>query len=72
VVPARAFSVDLANNQRLRTTQGGEITIRISDGSMYANGAKVIGSDFITSGGVIHVLDGYGCHHGSCLEEANA
>jgi len=39
---------------------------------MYANGAKVIGSDFITSGGVIHVLDGYGCHHGSCLEEANA
>jgi len=71
VVLARTFSKDLTNNQRLRTAQGEEITIRIDSGRVYANGAKVIDSDFITNNGVIHVLDGYGCHVGMCLQEAN-
>lgn len=53
--------MDLTNSQRLKTTQGGEITIRIEDGNVYANGAKVIGADIITNNGVIHVVDGYNC-----------
>ena len=62
MVLARAFSKDLTNDQRLRTAQGEEITIRIDNGRVYANGAKVIDSDFITNNGVVHVLDGYRCH----------
>ncbi|PUU77736.1 FAS1 domain-containing protein [Tuber borchii] len=58
VVHSRAFSVDLTNSQRLRTAQGGEITIRIDDGNVYANGAKVISADIITNNGVIHVVNG--------------
>ncbi|KAG0640012.1 FAS1 domain-containing protein [Tuber brumale] len=58
VVPARAFTVDLKNGQKLRTAQSGEITIQINNGDVYANGAKVIVSDVITNNGVIHVIDG--------------
>jgi len=53
--------VDLANSQRLKTAQGGEIAIRIDDGNVYANRAKVIGADIITNNGVIHVVDRYSC-----------
>ncbi|KAG0131308.1 FAS1 domain-containing protein [Tuber indicum] len=58
VVPVRAFTVDLQNSQKLRTAQSGEITIRINNGDVYANGAKVIVADVITNNGVIHVIDG--------------
>jgi len=61
----------LKYRRRLRTAQGEEITIRIDNGRVYANGAKIIDSDFITNNGVIHVLDGYGCHVGMRLPEAN-
>lgn len=53
--------MDLTNSQRLKTAQGGEITIRIDDGNVYANGAKVINANIITNNGVIHVVDGYSC-----------
>ncbi|PWW76858.1 Fasciclin-domain-containing protein [Tuber magnatum] len=58
VVPVRAFSVDLTNDQKLKTAQGGEITIRTNNGDVYANGAKVITANVITNNGVIHVIDG--------------
>lgn len=58
VVPTRAFSVDLIDNQKLKTLQGRELTIRIKNGLVFVNGARVITSDVITSNGVIHVIDG--------------
>lgn len=62
--------MDLTNSQRLKTAQGGEITIRIDDGNVYANGAKVINANIITNNGVIHVVDGYSCLVVLCLLEA--
>ncbi|CUS10353.1 unnamed protein product [Tuber aestivum] len=58
VVPVRAFTVDLTNNQKLETAQGGEITVRTSNGDVYVNGAKVITTNIITNNGVIHIIDG--------------
>ncbi|RPA89864.1 Fasciclin-domain-containing protein [Choiromyces venosus 120613-1] len=58
VVPDRAFTSDLTNNQKLRTIQGEELTIRLDDGDVYVNGAKVVASDVITNNGVVHVIDG--------------
>lgn len=42
---------------KVKTVNGKEITIKIADGNVMVDGAKVVKTDIVTSNGVIHVLD---------------
>ena len=39
------------------TLQGGNLTIKVTDGSMMVNNANVTKKDIVCSNGVIHVID---------------
>ncbi|KAM0326166.1 hypothetical protein ACHAQA_006761 [Verticillium albo-atrum] len=41
----------------LRTLSGAMVSVRVQDGSVFVNSARVIMADVITSNGVVHVLD---------------
>lgn len=48
----------MLSNTTLTTVGGGQITIRIENGSVFVNSAKVITPDVLVSNGVVHVIDG--------------
>ncbi len=54
-----AYSTDLTNDQKIRTEQGEEITISIDNGTVFANGARVIIPNVLVANGVVHVIDQY-------------
>ncbi|KAF8533405.1 FAS1 domain-containing protein [Trichophaea hybrida] len=54
---AVAYSTSLKNNQEIETVNGGKLTIRIEDSSVFVNGARVIKADVLTNNGVVHVID---------------
>jgi len=57
-VVAGAFkAADLKDGQKIKTVQGGELTVSIKDGKVMINGANVTAADLATSNGVIHVID---------------
>lgn len=58
VVPGRVgYSTGLMNNTQLQTAAGPNITIRIENGTVFANGARVVTPDVLVSNGVIHIID---------------
>ena len=57
VVGAKALSTDLSNGQSITTLQGTDVTVTISDGSVFINDAQVIVADIETDNGVVHVID---------------
>jgi len=40
-----------------KTVAGPEVSIKVKDGMVYLNNAKVIKTDIMTSNGIIHVID---------------
>ncbi len=56
VVPGKVMAKDVVNLNKVRTVQGQEINIDITDG-VKVDGANVIKTDIMTSNGVIHVID---------------
>ena len=48
---------DLKDNQKLVTTNGRELNVRVADGKISINGAIVQGRDSVGSNGVVHSLD---------------
>ena len=42
---------------QLDTVQGGKVTVRVQNGNVFVNSAKVVVPDVITSNGVVHVID---------------
>ncbi|KAK6068925.1 Fasciclin-like arabinogalactan protein-like protein 1 [Seiridium cupressi] len=42
---------------KLRTLQGGMLTIRQENGALYINSAEIMVADILTSNGVVHVID---------------
>jgi len=50
------YSTSLSNTT-VKTLQGNELTVRIINGSVFVNGAKVITPDVLIAGGVVHVID---------------
>lgn len=55
------YSTDLINGTELPTFNGGKILITVDeDGTIYANTAKVIGTDYLVFNGVMHILDELG------------
>lgn len=48
---------DLKDNQKLVTTSGKELNVKVADGKVTINGATVQGRDHAGSNGVVHSLD---------------
>ena len=62
VVGARVFSSDLSNGQEPATLNGGTVTITLGEGASVqgnsnAEPANIVGTDIVTTNGVIHVID---------------
>ena len=57
VVSGAVKAADLKDGQKIKTVQGGELTVAIKDGKVTINGANVTIADVISSNGVTHVID---------------
>lgn len=57
VVAGAVKAADLKDGQKVKTLQGGELTVSIKDGKVKINGANVTAADLSGSNGVIHVVD---------------
>ena len=55
VVPGKVMAADVAAG-KVKTVQGGELTVSTSGGVMVDN-AKVVTTDIVAENGVIHVID---------------
>ncbi|ORY02902.1 Fasciclin-domain-containing protein [Basidiobolus meristosporus CBS 931.73] len=58
VSPGVKYSTDLKDGDKLTTVQGDVLNVKIANGSVTINGAKVVTANVLTSNGVVHVLDG--------------
>jgi transforming growth factor-beta-induced protein len=54
---AAVFSGDLSDGDTFTTVQGDDITISISDGNVFVDGAQVTTPDVAASNGVAHLID---------------
>ena len=57
VVAGSVKAADLKDGQKVKTLQGGELTVAIKEGKVMINGANVTTADLAGSNGVIHVID---------------
>lgn len=64
-----AYSTLLGNGS-VATLGGGNLTITVEDGAVFVNGARVINSDLLVSGGVMHVIDSVLNPMGNRMEDA--
>ena len=58
VVAGAVKAADLKDGQKIKTLNGGELTVAIKDGKVSINGANVTIADVVSSNGVTHVIDG--------------
>jgi uncharacterized surface protein with fasciclin (FAS1) repeats len=56
VVGAKVMAADVKAGE-VATVQGGKATIKVEDGTVTIDGAKVVKTDIVASNGVIHVID---------------
>jgi len=57
VVAGKLMAADLKDGQKLKTVQGGNLTVTVKDGKVMINGAPVSIADVVSSNGVTHVID---------------
>ncbi len=58
VVSGKVVAADVVKLNSAKTVEGGSVTIKIKDGSVFLNGnSKVVQTDIAASNGVIHVID---------------
>ena len=57
VVQGKTNFKDLKDGQKLKTINGKELDVKVSNGNVTINGAKVQGRDSEASNGVVHSLD---------------
>jgi uncharacterized surface protein with fasciclin (FAS1) repeats len=57
VVSGKLMAADLKDGQKLKTVEGGELTVSVKDGKVMINGANVTIADVVSSNGVTHVID---------------
>ncbi len=58
VVSGKVLAADVVKLNSANTVEGGSVTIKIKDGSVFLNGnSKVVQTDIAASNGVIHVID---------------
>lgn len=56
VVPGKVMAADV-KTMKAKTVNGKELSIRVEDGKVLVDGAKVIKADVAAKNGVIHVID---------------
>ncbi len=59
VIPAKAMAADVVklDGKKVKSVQGSEIAVRVVDGGVLVNKAKVVKTDIECKNGVIHVID---------------
>ena len=57
VVPGKVMASEVVKLDSAKTVQGQSVGIKVEDGSVFVDGAKVSTADIETSNGVIHVID---------------
>ena len=57
VVAGKVLAADVKTG-KVKTVQGGELDVKVADGGVTVDGAKVVKTDIIGTNGVIHVIDG--------------
>jgi uncharacterized surface protein with fasciclin (FAS1) repeats len=57
VVDAKALSTDLSDGQMITTLNGDSVRVKIMNGDVYIDNAKVTLADIETDNGVVHVID---------------
>ena len=59
VIPSKAMAADVVklDGKTVKTVEGSTVSIKVEDGSVYVNKAKVTKTDISCSNGVIHVID---------------
>ncbi len=57
VVAGKVMAADVVKLKSAKTVQGAEVKIRVKNGKVKVNKAKVIKTDIVCKNGVIHVID---------------
>ncbi len=57
VVAGKVMAADVVKLTSARTVQGGAVKVRVKNGAVTVNGARVVKTDIECSNGVIHVID---------------
>ena len=57
VAGAKAMSTDLKDGQKVKTVNGKDVKVKISDDKVMVGDAKVVKADIAAKNGVIHVID---------------
>ena len=57
VVAGKVMAKDVVELKSAKTVQGSKVRIKVKDGSVMINGAKVVKTDIACKNGVIHVID---------------
>lgn len=57
VVPGTYTAADLTDGQKLKTVEGQDLTVSITDGVVKVNDATVEATDITASNGVVHVIN---------------
>ena len=57
VVPGKVMAKDVVNLKSATTVQGSKVKIKMDNGAVMIDGAKVVQADVSTTNGVIHVID---------------
>ncbi|MES2772808.1 MAG: fasciclin domain-containing protein [Bacteroidota bacterium] len=57
VVSGAVKAADLKDGQKIKTVNGGELTVSVKEGKVMINGANVTIADVVSSNGVTHVID---------------
>ena len=56
VVAGKVLAADVKTG-KVKTVQGGELDVKVTDGGVTVDGAKVVKTDIVGTNGVIHVID---------------
>ena len=57
VVPGKVMAADVVKLTEAPTVQGSKAKVKVVNGAVMIDGAKVVKTDIVTSNGVIHVID---------------
>ncbi len=57
VVPGKVMAADVVKLTEAKTVQGSSATVKVEDGTVMIDGAKVVKTDIVCGNGVIHVID---------------
>ena len=57
VVAGKVMAADVVKLSKAKTVQGSEVRIKVKDGKVMVDNAKVVKTDIASKNGVIHVID---------------